>query len=169
MADQAATGRRMLRDLQDKTYKLGSWSFEHEDKVKIKLDDYSIGVTLIEPKMLNIKIEHPDIQYQDIEYRLGLNNGQFGANYASLRSVSPESAVAELSDLESIPDFRCHFSGELTDDTNLPWIKFNLERDYFVRSLKIFNIQNGHEKSNLEGARFYVGETLCAVAPLELP
>jgi len=148
---------------------LGTWSFEHEDKVKIKLDDFSIGVTLIEPKMVNIKIEHPDIQYQDIEYRLGLNNGQFGANYASLRSVSPESAVAELSDLESIPDLRCHFAGELTDDTSLPWIKFNLERDYYVRSLKIFNMKNGYQKSNLEGARFYVGETLCAVAPLELP
>ena len=30
-------------------------------------------------------------------------------------------------------------------------------------------MKNGYHKSNLEGARFYVGETLCAVAPLELP
>ena len=49
--------------MQEKSYKLGTWSFEHEDKVKIKLDDYSIGITLIEPKMVNIKIEHPDIEY----------------------------------------------------------------------------------------------------------
>ena len=54
MADQAAESRRMLRELQENPYKLGTWSFEHEDKVKIKLDDYSIGVTLIEPKMVNI-------------------------------------------------------------------------------------------------------------------
>ena len=74
-----------------------------------------------------------------------------------------------MSDEESVPDLRCHFAGELTDDNNLPWIKFNLERDYYVKSIKVFNLKNGYEKSNLEGARFYVGETFCATAPLELP
>lgn len=72
-------------------------------------------MTLIEPMIINIKIEHPSKDFDDIEYRLGLNNGQFGANYASLRSVSPESAMLELSDLEAVPDLRCHFAGELSD------------------------------------------------------
>ena len=74
-----------------------------------------------------------------------------------------------MSDGDSVPDLRCHFAGELTNDSNLPWIKFNLGRDYYVKSIKIFNLKNGFENSNLEGAKIYVGDILCATAPLVLP
>ena len=51
----------------------------------------------------------------------------------------------------------------------MPWIKFEFDQVYFVKSIKIFNMKNGFEKSNLEGSKFFVGENLCATAPLELP
>ena len=98
---------------------------------------------------------------------MGENTDEFGANYASVKSISPEIALLELSDQETIPDLRCHFSG--SDQIELPWIKFEFDQVYFVKSIKIFNMKNGFEKSNLEGSKIYVGENLCATAPFELP
>ena len=103
----------------------------------------------------------------DFQYQLGQNTEKFGANSASLRSVRIENALLELSDQESIPDLRCHFSGFL--EYGYTWIKFNLGGEYYVKSIKLFNMKNGHAKSNLEGAWIYVGEILCAIAPFELP
>lgn len=67
----------------------------------------------------------------------------------------------EMTDEDEIPELKCHFSGEMKDDSKLPWIKFNLEKEYYVKSIKIFNIRNGINTSGLEGSSFYVGETFC--------
>jgi hypothetical protein len=112
-----------------------------------------------------IRIDHPDLPFEEFEYTLGENNDNFQAEWASLRSVSFKNALLELSgrtDETTVPDLKCHFSGELKDDSKLPWIKFKMEREYYVKSIKIFNIKNGIDKSGLEGARFYVGDNFCA-------
>ena len=54
---------------------------------------------------------------------------------------------------------QCHFSG---DFENNPWWQMNFEEPRKVKSIKLFNFQNGANSSNLEGASIYVGETLCA-------
>ena len=109
-----------------------------------------------------LEIDLPDSD--PFQYILGENTEFFGANYASVKSISPELAIQEISGQNSIPDLRCHFSGGES-----PWIKFIFDKPYFIKSIKLFNMKNGFEKSNLEGAKFFVGEKLCAIAPLQLP
>jgi hypothetical protein len=86
-------------------------------------------LTLIEPNLVLIRIDYPNLTSEEFEYKLGLNNAYFEAEWASLRSVSFESATLELSgrtDEKTVPELKCHFSGELTDDSKLPWIKFKM-------------------------------------------
>ena len=63
--DQISTSRRFL---QDSSFKVGTWNFEHENKLKFKVDQYDIGVTLIGENLLNIRVDHPDSEPRDIEY-----------------------------------------------------------------------------------------------------
>ena len=58
-----------------------------------------------------------------------------------------------------MPDLNCHFSG---DYDQAPWWKINFDQEYSVKSVKIFNMQNGAESSNIANSIIYVGETVCA-------
>jgi hypothetical protein len=41
------------------------------------------------------------------------------------------------------------------------------DKEYAVKSIKIFNIKNGAVSSNFEGASIYIGDTICSrVGPL---
>ena len=87
---------RLLQSQRD--YQIGTWRFEHENKIKFKLDQYEVGVTLVQEKTVNVEIKHPELSYDSFQYTLGENGPNFGANYASVKSISPEMALLELSD-----------------------------------------------------------------------
>ena len=65
-----------------------------------------------------------------------------------------------------IPKLKCHFS---SDNNSKPWWQIKLYHQYMVTSVKVFNLQNGAQSSNLEGATIFVGDVICGKVGPELP
>ena len=68
--EQTLSDKSERRLLETQNFRLGTWSYEHENKLKFKLDRYSIGITQVEEGILNITIEHPKLSFDDIQFNI---------------------------------------------------------------------------------------------------
>ena len=63
-----------------------------------------------------------------------------------------------------VPNLECHLSG---DNSSNPWWQMELDQEYSVTAVKLFNLKNGAQNSNLEGAEIFVGNKICGkIGPL---
>ena len=67
---------------------------------------------------------------------------------------------------KDLPDLKCHFSGDYDES---PWWKIKFDQEYSVKSVKMFNMQNGAQSSNIANSIIYVGKTVCAQVGPVLP
>ena len=65
-----------------------------------------------------------------------------------------------------LPALQCHFSGDYEE---APWWRLDFDQEYQVKSVKLFNINNGAQTGNLGSSKIYIGDKLCAIATAELP
>jgi hypothetical protein len=77
-----------------------------------------------------------------------------------------KNAIQEMVGERKPPNLNCHFSGDY--QKNPSWT-MNFDKEYAVKSIKIFNMKNGAVSSNFEGASIYIGDTICSRVGLQLP
>ena len=64
------------------------------------------------------------------------------------------------------PQMQCNYSTSLSSP---PTWTMNFDKEYSVKSVKLFNIRNGALKSNLEDSTIYVGNVECAKMGSTIP
>ena len=97
------------------------------------------------------------MRLDDINWNFNNNRGKLTFKIATLEIMDQSFET---------PKLKCHFS---TDYASKPWWQMKLDQEFMVRSVKVFNLQNGAQSSNLEGATIFVGDTICGKLGTELP
>jgi hypothetical protein len=90
----------------------------------------------------------------------GATNMEWTRN--TLRQMSVKSSyVQQITDVSSKPSMKCHFAGQTVngDGSKETFVTINLESAVLVKSVKMFNINNGAISSNLNNSIIYVGDS----------
>ena len=145
------------RRLQEDLWSIGSWNFEDVNQVLARIGDQEIRFSLLDEKSLEVNQE------------ILLTEGGSNWNTNNQRGkLTYQVAIDEMMDEgdERPKNFKCHFSGDYNRN---PWWQMKLDQQYSVKTVKFFNLKNGAQSSNLEGATVFVGDTVCGKIGPMLP